>query len=71
VEVFHAGTEEDGRGGFVTRGGRVLGVTAIGATVGAARDRAYEAAARIRWAGMELRRDIALDAAACTEGGSR
>jgi phosphoribosylamine--glycine ligase len=56
--VFHAGTRRAGAG-FVTAGGRVLGVTARGATVGAARERAYAACERIRFEGMQLRRDIA------------
>lgn len=61
VVVFHAGTaSKDGR--FVTRGGRVLGVTALGPDLERARERAYEAAARIRWSGMHRRADIALDA---------
>ncbi len=62
VVVFHAGTASDGRGGLVTSGGRVLGVTAIGADLAAARRRAYEAVARIRWEGKHHRTDIALDA---------
>jgi phosphoribosylamine---glycine ligase len=61
AEVFHAGTAtEDGR--IVTAGGRVLGVTALGATPGEARDRAYEAADRIRFEGRQMRGDIALRA---------
>jgi phosphoribosylamine--glycine ligase len=59
VVVFHAGTRGDGHGGFVTAGGRVLGVTARGATVREARERAYAAAARIRFRGQHYRRDIA------------
>ncbi len=58
VAVFHAGTRREG-GRFVTAGGRVLGVTARGPDLRAARDRAYEAAARIRFEGCHLRRDIA------------
>jgi phosphoribosylamine--glycine ligase len=58
VMVFHAGTKRVG-GDVVTAGGRVLSVTAVGPTVAAARDRAYEAAARISWPGMQYRRDIA------------
>jgi phosphoribosylamine--glycine ligase len=55
--VFHAGTaEKDGR--IVTAGGRVLGVTALGDGVEAARRRAYEAVSRIHFAGMQFRRDI-------------
>jgi len=44
------------------RRGRVLGVTALGSDLRAARDRAYSAASRIRWSGMHHRTDIALDA---------
>jgi phosphoribosylamine---glycine ligase len=58
AEVFHAGTaERDGR--VVTAGGRVLGVTALGATPGEARDRAYEAAEPIEFDGRQMRNDIA------------
>jgi phosphoribosylamine--glycine ligase len=60
--VFHAGTaRQDGR--LVTNGGRVLGVTATGDDVGAARATAYEAVDRIAFAGMRYRRDIGLVAA--------
>jgi len=58
VTVFHAGTKRVGDD-VVTAGGRVLNVTAVGPTVTAARDRAYEAAALISWPGMQYRRDIA------------
>ncbi|MGE0356289.1 MAG: phosphoribosylamine--glycine ligase [Burkholderiales bacterium] len=55
--VFHAGTaEKDGR--VVTAGGRVLCVTALGDKVSLAAERAYEAAAAIRFEGMQYRRDI-------------
>jgi phosphoribosylamine--glycine ligase len=64
VTVFHAGTERDAEGRVVTWGGRVLGVTAIGADLAAARDRAYEAVARIRFDGEHHRTDIAADAIA-------
>ena len=56
--VFHAGTRRAGAG-FVTAGGRVLGVTARGADVAAARARAYAAVDRIHFEGLQLRRDIA------------
>jgi phosphoribosylamine--glycine ligase len=57
VVVFHAGTaERDGR--IVTAGGRVLGVTARGATIRLAIDRSYRAAAKISFEGMHYRRDI-------------
>jgi phosphoribosylamine--glycine ligase len=59
VQVFHAGTRRGADGGFVTSGGRVLGVTARGASVREARDRAYAAAERIEFEGRHMRRDIA------------
>jgi len=62
VMVFHAGTELDENGRVVTSGGRVLGVTALGDTLGDARERAYDAVSRIRWEGEQHRRDIAADA---------
>jgi phosphoribosylamine--glycine ligase len=55
--VFHAGTRLDGNT-LVTSGGRVLCVTAMGDSVRMARTRAYEAAERIRFDGMQYRRDI-------------
>jgi len=55
VLVFNAGVGPDS----TTAGGRVLNVTATGPTVTAARDRAYEAVARISWPGMHFRHDIA------------
>jgi phosphoribosylamine--glycine ligase len=56
--VFHAGTKRvDGR--LVTAGGRVLGITALGADVRAARERAYAAAEKIVFDGAHYRRDIA------------
>ena len=62
VVVFHAGTKRGANGRFVTAGGRVLGVTAAGETVAEARARAYAAAGKIRFDGMQLRRDIAAQA---------
>ena len=60
--VFHAGTAlNDGR--LVTNGGRLLGVTATGPTLGEARARAYAAADLIRIPGARRREDIALGAA--------
>ncbi len=61
--VFHAGTALRGEL-LVTHGGRILGVTGTGATVAEARDRAYAGCERIRFDGMQYRRDIALDATA-------
>ena len=58
VEVTHAGTAlVDGR--LVTAGGRVLNVTALGASPDAARESAYAAARMITFEGMQLRSDIA------------
>lgn len=57
VKAFHAGTRRDGDG-WVTAGGRVLGVCARGPTLPLALDRALEAAQRVRFAGRQLRRDI-------------
>ncbi len=58
AEVTHAGTaERDGE--IVTAGGRVLNVTGLGPTPAAARDRAYDAASRISFDGMQIRTDIA------------
>jgi phosphoribosylamine--glycine ligase len=57
AKVFHAGTAlKDGS--VVTSGGRVLCVTALGATVGAAQKRAYETVHRISWTGAQYRTDI-------------
>ena len=57
LHVFHAGTaERDGR--VVTNGGRVLCVTALGDKVQMAAERAYEAAEKIHFEGMQYRRDI-------------
>jgi len=61
VHVFHAGTRVE-HGAVVTAGGRVLAVTALGATVADARRRAYDAVARIEFQGAHYRRDIALTA---------
>jgi phosphoribosylamine--glycine ligase len=58
VVVFHAGTQCSD-GDFVTSGGRVLGVTARGDDVDAARKRAYAAVERLHFEGMHFRRDIA------------
>jgi phosphoribosylamine--glycine ligase len=55
--VFHAGTAVK-EGKTVTSGGRVLGVTALGATVRDAVDLAYHGVAAITWEGAHYRRDI-------------
>ncbi len=55
--VFHAGTA-DREGKFVTNGGRVLGVTALGDSVKGAIERAYRGVAAISWPGVHYRKDI-------------
>jgi phosphoribosylamine--glycine ligase len=55
--VFHAGTRAEG-GNLVTSAGRVLCVTALGDNLRAARGRAYAAVERIRFDGMQYRKDI-------------
>jgi phosphoribosylamine--glycine ligase len=60
--VFHSGTAER-QGRVVTAGGRVLSVSATGASIAQARDRAYEAGARVSFEGMRHRTDIAAFAA--------
>jgi phosphoribosylamine--glycine ligase len=57
VVVFHAGTRRDA-GRLVTAGGRVLDVTAVGADLAEARDRAYAALARIECPTLRWRSDI-------------
>ena len=51
-----------GHGSIVTAGGRVLNVTALGATAAGARDAAYAAASGITFDGRQMRSDIALRA---------
>ncbi|MFC5388912.1 phosphoribosylamine--glycine ligase [Brevundimonas bullata] len=58
VQVFHAGTRKRDDGTLVAAGGRVLNVCAYGADIAEARERAYEAIARIDWPGGFNRTDI-------------
>ena len=58
VVVFHAGTKRREDGALIAAGGRVLNVCAVGATLEAARARAYAAIARIDWPGGFWRTDI-------------
>jgi phosphoribosylamine--glycine ligase len=68
VKIFHAGTRlepspaEAGGGRLLADGGRVLGVTALGSDIAAARDRAYAAIDRIDWPEGFCRNDIGRDA---------
>ncbi len=57
VKVFHAGTATSGNQ-VVTAGGRVLGVTALGTSIAAAKLQAYTAVKKIRWDGAWCRKDI-------------
>lgn len=59
VVVFHAGTKltDDG---FVTSGGRVLGVTAMGEDIPSARKKAYENVEKIKFDGGFYRKDIGI-----------
>jgi phosphoribosylamine--glycine ligase len=57
VTVYHAGTKRDGDK-LVANGGRVLNVTAVGASVREAQQRAYAAVDAIDWPGGFCRRDI-------------
>ena len=60
--VFHAGTAVH-HDTLVTNGGRILDVTALGATIAAAREAAYDAAAQISFQGARYHTDIAQEAA--------
>jgi phosphoribosylamine---glycine ligase len=57
VKIFHAGTREEG-GRILADGGRVLGVTALGASAAEAQRKAYETVDRIDWPEGFCRRDI-------------
>jgi phosphoribosylamine--glycine ligase len=59
VVVFHAGTRLDATGRILTDGGRVLNIVATGETMAEARDRVYSSVARISFADMMYRTDIA------------
>jgi len=57
ITLFHAGTQRRGAD-IVAVGGRVLNVTATGATIAEAKARAYAAVAKIHWQGAFVRTDI-------------
>jgi phosphoribosylamine---glycine ligase len=61
VTVFHAGTAPDPEAAaeVVTAGGRVLGVTGVGASLAEARASAYQGVAAVHWSGAHHRTDIA------------
>lgn len=56
--IFHAGTRKTEDGSYVTAGGRVLGVTALGDDLDGAVRAAYEAVGPIEFEDMHFRRDI-------------
>jgi phosphoribosylamine--glycine ligase len=64
--IFHAGTKKEGTK-LLSNGGRVLNVTALGATIGQAKDRAYAAVDLVRWPEGFCRRDIGWRAVAREE----
>jgi phosphoribosylamine--glycine ligase len=57
IKIFHAGTAQRD-GSIVTSGGRVLCVTALAQDIGQAQRDCYQAAEKIMWPGITLRRDI-------------
>jgi phosphoribosylamine--glycine ligase len=69
-KVFHAGTAEQ-NGKIVTAGGRVLCVTALGASVAEAQTRAYDWVRRIRWRDAYCRKDIGYRAVAREKAGNK
>lgn len=58
IAIFHAGTAQDEEGRYVTNGGRVLGITAVGRTLAEALIRAYQMVDLIDFEGKQYRRDI-------------
>jgi phosphoribosylamine--glycine ligase len=60
VRVYHAGTRRDGEL-LRTAGGRVVGVTAVAGSLAEARKQAYAGAAEVRFAGKQMRGDIAAE----------
>jgi phosphoribosylamine--glycine ligase len=58
VNIFHSGTAFNANKQYVTAGGRVLGVTAVGNDLAAALGKAYSAVGQISWPGMQYRHDI-------------
>ena len=58
TKVFHAGTSLNGEGDTVTAGGRVLCATALGESVSAAQQAAYDVVKQISWQDVYYRTDI-------------
>ncbi len=57
VVIYHAGTKRQAEG-YVTAGGRVLGVSAVGETLSSAVGRSYDMVRRVEFEGMQYRKDI-------------
>jgi phosphoribosylamine--glycine ligase len=68
VEIFHAGTKQDGQK-ITANGGRVLNISALGKNVTQAQQRAYQAVDRIQWPEGFCRRDIGWQAVKREKGG--
>ena len=60
VMLFHAGTAKGGNGGYVTNGGRVLGVTCLGKDIEDARAKAYRNIDKIDFKDKHYRKDIGI-----------
>lgn len=59
--AFHAGTKEDGRGGIVTSGGRVIAISSLGDSIEDALAKSYANVGRIGFEGAFYRKDIGQD----------
>ncbi len=59
--AFHAGTKEDGKGGIVTSGGRVIAVSSLGDSIENAIGKSYANVAKISFEGAFYRKDIGQD----------
>ena len=68
AKVFHAGTACNAAGEVTAAGGRVLNVTATGATISEAQEKAYAAVKQIRWDDTHYRSDIGWRAVAREKG---
>jgi len=68
IVIFHSGTRCENTG-YVTDGGRVLGVTAVAEDLASAVMAAYEAVNKVHFEGMHCRRDIGASALHLFQGG--
>lgn len=59
--AFHAGTKEDGKGGIVTSGGRVIAISSLGESIEDAIGKSYANVAKISFEGAFYRKDIGQD----------